>query len=410
MRRWLLLAVALGQAASSHAMEFDARLKAFGTQSYFPNHDLQRELDGSPATDGDFDLRLMFSERKGRWEFVAHHTTIYQVGDSFQFNQTPQNTLDQTPRDDDRRFFDLTWTLDDGADHRLYHRFDRLAATYRGDGWGITFGRDAVSWGSGKVFQPMDVFAPFAPTTVDRDYKAGEDLVRVDRLLGGGSDIELLAVLRRDDEENRDVDETSIGAKWHSFFGESELELVGGRHYEDLIAGFTFRHPLGGALLQTDWLATHLDEEDKWVVSGVVNLDYSFVVAQKNAYVFAEYYRNGFGRNDKPVDIFNLPDSLIVRLQRGEVFNFMKDYTAFGGSIEWHPLVRQNLTLISNLHDRSSLLQMQLSYEPSDAQRLEFGLTEPLGDEGDEYGGITVLGDLTRGGESKLYLRWVYFF
>ena len=409
MPRWLALMIA-GCAATSHAVEFDARFKAFGVQSYFPNHDLQRELDGTPASDGDFDLRLMFTEQRGSWRFLVHHSTIYQVGDSFQFNQTPQNTLDQTPRDDDRRFLDLTWTLDDGADHRLYHRFDRLAATYRGDRWSVTFGRDAVSWGSGKVFQPMDVFAPFAPTTVDRDYKTGEDLVKVDALLHGGGDIQLLAVLRRDDEENRDVDESSIGAKWRSFVGESEIELVGGRHFEDLIAGFSFRHPLGGALLQTDWLATRLDDEDKWVVSGVVNLDYSFTVAQKNAYVFGEYYRNGFGRNDKPVDIFDLPEALIVRLQRGEVFNFMKDYTAFGGSIEWHPLVRQNLTLISNLHDHSSLVQMQLSYDPSDQQRLEIGVTEPLGDEGDEYGGIRVLGDLTRGGQTQLYLRWVYYF
>ena len=409
MPRWVALIIAC-QAAVAHAVDFDARFKAFGTQSYFPNHDLQREIDGTPASDGDFDLRLMFAEQRGRWEFIAAHSTIYQVGDSFQFNQTPQNTLDQTPRDDDRRFFDLTWTLDDGADHRLYHRFDRLAATYRSASWSLTLGRDAVSWGSGKVFQPMDVFAPFAPTTVDRDYKAGEDLVRVDALLKGGGDLQLLVVLRRDDEENRDVDESSIGAKWHSFVGESEIEIVGGRHYEDLIAGFSFRHPLGGALLQTDWLATHLDDEDKWVVSGIVNVDYSFTVAQKNAYVFGEYYRNGFGRNDKPVDIFNLPEALVVRLQRGEVFNFMKDYTAFGGSIEWHPLLRQNLTLISNLHDHSSLVQVQLSYEPSDQQRLELGVTKPLGDQGDEYGGIRVLGDLTRGGQTQLYLRWVYYF
>jgi hypothetical protein len=55
-------------------------------------------------------------------------------------------------------------------------------------------------------------------------------------------------------------------------------------------------------------------------------------------------------------------------------------------------------------------VQVQLSYEPSDQQRLELGATEPLGDEGDEYGGIRVLGDLTRGGQTQLYLRWVYYF
>ena len=61
------------------------------------------------------------------------------------------------------------------------------------------------------------------------------------------------------------------------------------------------------------------------------------------------------------------------------------------------------------MHDNSSLLQTNLTYEPSDQQRLEAGFTLTAGGRGDEYGKIPVLGDLTTGGGSRVFLRWVYF-
>ena len=92
---------------------------------------------------------------------------------------------------------DLTWTLEDGPRHENIQRFDRLARRIPRRTLGRDVGRDAISWGSGIVFQPLDIFAPFAPTTVDRDYKPGEDLVKVDGVTEHGSDWQLLGVFRR---------------------------------------------------------------------------------------------------------------------------------------------------------------------------------------------------------------------
>lgn len=156
-------------------------------------------------------------------------------------------------------------------------------------------------------------------------------------------------------------------------------------------------------------MATELDQEDERKLSGVVNIDYSFLLAERNAYLFAEYFRNGFGRNDSPVDLFDLPVYLVERVQRGEVFSLMKDYLAAGGFYEWHPLVNQSLTVLWNLHDDSTLWQTSLSYQPGDRQTLELGLTLTTGSRGDEYGRIDVGENLTTGGGSRAFLRWVYF-
>ncbi len=397
-----------------HADPFSARLKGFATDTLLPEHDLQRNLDGSPAYDMNLDLRLMFHHQSGAWKYIVDHDTSYVVGDSFSFANAPQSTLDQAPSDDDRRLLDLTWTLDDGDRYSLLHRFDRLALSWHNANWNITLGRQAVSWGSGIVFQPMDLFNPFAPTTVDRDYKAGDDLILVERLFDSGSDLQLLGVFRRDEEGDTNGDVNSIGLKWHLYSGGSELEFMAGRHYDDGVFGFSLRYPIGGALMRTDWVATDLSGGD-WKLSGIVNLDYSFAWFERSWYVFGEYYRNGFGIDGNRIEILSLPDALIDRLSRGEVFNLMRHYTAVGAQVQWHPLWSQSLSLLSNLDDHSNLLQSQLRYEPGDNQRLEVGLIATLGDAGDEFGGVFVtaavpgLKQLTSGGGTRFYLRYAYY-
>ncbi len=406
-----LCTVATALAMPAGALEMDVRAKFFGVGAALPEHSLQRELEGTPAYDYTADLRLMFNQSVDRLSLTAHYNAILNGGDSFAFVTSPGATLDQSSTDDRFRLMDLTWELSSGDRHQLVHRFDRLALQYRGATWGVTVGREAVSWGSGLVFQPMDLFSPFAPTTVDRDFKAGDDLLIVDKLFDDGSDLQFLGVARRDLDGNATADVSSAALKWRKFIGASEMELFGGRHYRDQVYGGALRIPIGGALLRTDLVATRLEEDDDWIVSGILNLDYSFDLAGRSSYAFVEYYHNGFGVSELPPNPVLLPEALTVRLLRGEVFNLMRDYVALGGTLQWHPLWTQALTLISNLNDGSSILQTTLSYVPSDHATLEAGVTVPIGRAGEEFAGVPVAGDaLTTGGALQGYLRWVYYF
>ena len=89
----------------------------------------------------------------------------------------------------------------------------------------------------------------------------------------------------------------------------------------------------------------------------------------------------------------------------------MKDYFALGANIQWHPLWTQSLAFIANLHDGSTLIQTTVNYEQGDHQRLQFGVVLPFGRAGDEFGGVPLLGEqITAGGATRGYLRWVYYF
>ncbi|MEM9620603.1 MAG: hypothetical protein AAF993_03075, partial [Pseudomonadota bacterium] len=273
----------------------------------------------------------------------------------------------------------------------------------------FTLGRQAVSWGSGIVFQPMDLFSPFSPTVVDRDYKAGDDLLLIDRLLANGQDLQFLHVVRRDLDNQVSSAVASTAVKWHGYFGSVEFELVGARHYDEPVFGVSLRAPIGTALMRTDIVASRNLAGD-WRVSGILNADVTFALGERNAYVYAEYFHNGWGVGEL-TSAAELPTELQERLLRGELFNLMRNYLAVGGNYEWHPLLNQNVTLIGNLHDASVLLQMQLSYQPGDNQSIDLGWIEPLGRAGDEFGGVRVLPDagVTAAGASRAYLRWVYY-
>lgn len=394
------MAASLGLAA-----EFDARVKWHTTAQRLPAGDALRDATGeSKPVDHGADLRLLWRRNFGGFTVEVDHATTFLLGDSIESAESGP-TFDQTPTGDEHRLLDLTWEVDRGDRHRLLHRFDRLALKYRSPRWAVTIGRDAVSWGSGVVFHPMDLFNPFAPTTVDQDYKAGDDLIRIERLFDDGSDLEMLAVARHGEVDD---DTASVAFKYRALLGGSELDLLAAQHYGGEVLGLGLRAPVGGALVRSDLIA--VDDAQGWTLSGVVNVDYSFPVAQSSVYVFAEYFRNGFGVARLPDDLDLLPDALTDRLGRGETFTLMRDYLAVGAQFRWHALVNQNITVIANLHDASKILQTALGYDVSDAARLQVGVIKSTGNPGDEFGRLGVGDGLTVGGGSRGYVRLVYFF
>ena len=405
MKRFLLLAwVAAGVVAGTEAraeLDLTARFKWFSSAAALPSDDVQRRENGTPAHDHNSDLRVLMRASAGRLRFIGDYSLTWLAGDSFSFGDSAR--LDQRPTEDASRLMNLTRTIDEGSRHLWVHRFDRLAIEYRDPRLAITLGRQAVSWGNGHVFQPMDLFNPFAPTAVDRDYKPGDDILLIERALAQSA-LQLLYVARRDAYGRAGAD--SYAALWHGLFGASEVELMAARHYRDDLLGMTLRIPIGPAMLRTDVVGTRVAQDSDRRVSGIVNVDCAFELFQRTGLVFAEYFHNDFGV-DTPAAA--LPAPLRDRLARGELFNIMRDYLAAGTTYQWHPLWSQSLAWIGNLNDGSSLVQTSLSYDPSDSARVQAGLVAALGGAGDEFGGIPAADGATTGGGNRAFIRVLYY-
>ena len=60
----------------------------------------------------------------------------------------------------------------------------------------LRFGRQALSWGNGLFYAPMDLVNPFDPAAIDTEYKAGDDMLYLQYLQDSGNDLQAAVVVR----------------------------------------------------------------------------------------------------------------------------------------------------------------------------------------------------------------------
>jgi hypothetical protein len=357
--------------------------------SSYPSDSLFGEFSDDPAFDQGADLRLKFAHNSSAWRAEAHYQLMGQFGDSLEVARefpTVYGVSEVLP-DDDQRLLDLSHDISDNDDRAVSQRLDRLYAEYRSSHWVGRIGRQAVSWGNGLIYTPMDFFNPFDPSAVDTEYKTGDDMLYGQYLRDNGDDFQLVWVGRRDEDENIDADVNSTALKYHGFLGDREYDLLLAEHYSDLIVGLGGNMPLGGAILRGDLTVT--DAEDT-TLSAVASLSWSWLGWGKNMSGVVEYFYNGFGQDDdeySPQDLLDNTD-LIDRLQRGELFTIGKHYLAGSLLVEVTPLLTLTPNLFLNLEDGSFLGQLVGQYSVSQNWNLLLSLNVPVGSSDTEYGGI----------------------
>ena len=262
---------------------------------------------------------------------------------------------------DNNRLFNLTGALTDSTGKLTYHRLDRLLMTYRADSLITTFGRQAVTWGNGFVYNVMDIFNPFSPTAMDTEYKSGDDMLYIQTLNDSGDDWQFIVLPRRDTNGDIIDTESSLAIKYHTNKASTDIDLLLSQHYDSSVLGVGLSHAIAESMWRFDITNTNTSD-NKNITSLSTNLDYSWVGFGKNMYGFIEYYHNGFGI-DRNTDVLIPNSNLAVRLQRGELFALYKSYLAIGVRTELHALVNLSTTLIHNISIDHSLFNLLLSYD-----------------------------------------------
>lgn len=403
-------------------VEWGGHLKARGFVSWPDEQSFFQPVGTGPYYDGNTEARLKNKLIFGDWGyFETHYEAVFSGGDTRNKgnelerlfpNLFKESVLISRPIEDDRRFLDLTKALEEEDHYILYHRLDRLSATLQ-PSWGIvSIGRQAVTWGNGLLFNPMDLFNPFSPTDIERDYKVGDDLVSVQAPVRTLGDLQVLFVPRRD-PSSRDLEwgQSSLAGKLHLAVGTTEFDLMGSKHFEDEVVGLGGTGYLGGAAWRLDATWTFLDEvsDSDDYLSVVANLDYSWMWWEKNFYGFIEGFYNGLG-DDQYAQAFANPD-IAERLDRGELFTLGRAYLSGHIRVELHPLFNVYLTVINNMADPSGTLQPRAVWDVVEDVQITFGGNIPYGGRGTEFGGFKIPGtNFLSTAPSNVFLWFTYFF
>jgi len=371
--------MACAAGAQDSDFEFGGHTKFRLAGQSFPDDSLYRDLAGRESLEIAGDLRLNLEWARGAWSFDANYQLLGLHSD-YRFTSLTN---------DDRRLFNLTDVIDDDGDNAFLHRLDRFWVGHTSEKTVLRFGRQALSWGNGMFYAPMDLVNPFDPTAVDTEYKAGDDMLYVQYLRDNGDDVQGAIVFRRDlvggDVES---DQATVTLKYHGFAGETEYDLLVAQSYGDPVVGIGGSKSVGGAVWRGDIVVTDTDSDT--YIQLVTNLTYSWIALDKNMSGAIEYYFNGFGQHDGRYDPASLATNpeLTSRFLRNELYALGRHYVAGSVLIEMSPLWTVTPTVLGNVSDPSALFQLVTSYSLSDNMTLLGSLNVPMGGNGTEFGGV----------------------
>jgi hypothetical protein len=383
-------------------IQWGAHVKCRGSVSWPDESSVFQLVGTQPLYDGAIETRIRNNLFFSNWgSFETHYEAVLSGGDKRRKAKALEKLYPGLPKafpvvpatpEDDRRLMDLTATVSDDESYVLYHRLDRLALTIQPN-WGlIRVGRQAVTWGNGLLFNPMDLFNPFSPSDIERDYKIGDDLVFLQYTLDQKKDFQLLYVPRRD-LASKDItwNQSSSAGKFHFSRGTTEFDVMAAKHFEDTVIGLGSVGYVSGAAWRMDITWTHLNNNaSNSYLSAIANMDYSWLWWKKNFYGFLEFYFNGLC-HDRYAEELTDPQ-VTDRLARGELYSLGRSYLGGYIRVELHPLLNVYLTIITNLSDPSGLVQPRMVCDFTQNTQIMLGGNFAYGRKDTEYGGFNIPG------------------
>ncbi len=310
----------------------------------------------------------------------------------------------------------LSDVISDHGQRDISQRMDRLALSYSSAHLVLRIGRQALTWGGGLVFHPMDLFNPFPPNATYTAYKPGADMLYGQWLFDSGMDVQAVVVPRRNPDTGRLAsDQSSAGVRWHGFMGQQQqigIDVLLAQDYRAKVLGIAVNGPLFGTTWTAEIIPTRLADGGVRT-SFLLNTQYAWSWGGRNVNGYIEYFHNGFGVSGIDHTLTSLPKSLVKRFVRGEVFTVSKNYLATGIEIQWTPLLTLKPAVISNLDDGSALLLGQVVYSLTQNTSVTAGFQWGFGGRLAEYGGgleTAPNSGIFVAPADRLYARFTWYF
>ncbi len=368
---------------------------------------LDASLGAADRNDAMINLRVTWEPSWDRWSLAFHYVLDGDYGEGAGLSRVEQGLLPAPPS----TWFNLTETFENHGLLEASQTIDRLSVGYATPDFVIRVGRQALTWGGGLVFRPMDLFDPFSPTATDTEFKPGTDMVYTQWLFADGSDLQAIVVPRSAEYgEMPSANASSFALHFQTAFSNLHLTWLAARDHGDWTVAGEASGPLGGATWDAELVPTVVNN-GPIRISGLANVSDAVTLFDRNATIFAEYFRNGFGVTGLAA-FETLPPDLLDRLERSQLFNIRQNYLAAGLTLEWTPLLTLAPTIIGGLDDPSAYVIVSATYSLSDNLTLIAGAQAPLGPRGSEFGGIPLspATPTTLGPPSQIYVQLRRYF
>lgn len=362
-----------------HAADLTGRFSMLGTTARATHGDIGYLNKDNTLTADQQSIRLMLDSSLNNSEWSLHMKMVRLHLSDYPFSDVHSSDLFRVEKLSDYWLEENDTGINTSNTSRFGYEIDRAVYKQRFQNTTLAIGRQPIDWGSGKFWQPLNVFGAFSPTDLDTDYKPGIDAATLDWFPTDFSSLTAVYTFSPNDNtavENTTINNTTSAAlHYRSQVGEqSEFALLTAGVIGNRILGASFESAWGGMGWRVE--AAHYNTKDNqnsiFMIAGV---DYQFT---NGTYLTAEWYNNSRGANDTTslINTNVLTDALIIYgLQQHLTQNVLgvsvnKDLT---------PLLSASYTLLASpLKDidggltTSLLHQVNLSYSVSNESDLLF--------------------------------------
>ena len=265
---------------------------------------------------------------------------------------------------------DLSWVLIDGEHYAARHFIDRLYFKQLFSVGEFVLGRQRISMGTGRIWNPTDLFNPINPANFAKIEKDGVDAFTGRVYLGSFTDLSFVY------NPYDDFEHQNIGLKFRSNLAEYDFSALVGRFGDRDVIGADFAGNFFDAGFRGEAIYSGLHGEfSDGFVRAVIGFDNQFTA---ELYALIEYQYNGEGTTDRYA--YDLE-----ALLSGEILNVSTQYLALMASYLVHPLVTVSATSISNLVDGSGLVSCSAHYAVTGNSGILAGAQLSYGEELTEY-------------------------
>lgn len=360
---------------SATAIDFNGRFSMLGATAQAEPGDWGYQTSvGNILSADQQGVRLMLEEGDTASEWSAHLRAVRTHSHGFPVDSPHSSAL--------FRYSDLAGTLLDESDGTtaslIRYEMDRLSYRRHINDYTVTVGRQAIDWGSGRFWQPLNLFGSFAPTDLDTDYKPGIDAVVADYFPSPFSSLTAVYAFAPQDQS---IVENSGALHYRRQIGElSEVTLVAGSITGNTVFGGSIESAWEGVGWRLEGVHYLLRETDAQALFWIAGMDYQF---ENGTLLSAEYYDNSRGAMTEPDLRGMFGDELVAA---GLQQQLSRQLIGVGLAHDITPLLTGGYTVLASTlkegdgdNGWSLLHQLNLTYSVSNESDLLISLLLPTG-------------------------------
>jgi hypothetical protein len=282
------------------------------------------------------------------------------------------------------RLGQLDWEIaaDDNSSYR--HEIDRALVALHPEWGDVTIGRQAIGLGRGVLFGAVDVFNPFSPLEVDREWRRGVDAFRAEYRFSTTGSAECIAALGETWEQS------ALLGRVRGYLGEIDGALIFGKRAQDFMVGTAFSAVVGEAEVHGEWAVfdTPEPQPDGTLWGGkrlaskiVVGSSYTFDVGY-GLTLLGEYHYSDFGVEDAEDVLIRLLDrDFQKRYLRGDTQILGRQAIAAQLSYPFSDVLNGSFLTLVNPTDGSGVISPSLRWDVDKNITLLGNVFVPWGDE-----------------------------